>query len=63
MQGRVVAAGDAADLALALREMLDDPAMRDRYGDNAAATARRELSWDRHVADLEAAYAASARGR
>jgi glycosyltransferase involved in cell wall biosynthesis len=63
VQGRVTAPGDATELALALREMLDDPRLRDRYGDSAAATARRELSWDRHVADLEAAYAAVARGR
>jgi glycosyltransferase involved in cell wall biosynthesis len=59
VEGRVVAPGDAAALAAALRELLDDGAARDRMGAAAADRARSELSWERHADDLEAAYAAA----
>jgi glycosyltransferase involved in cell wall biosynthesis len=59
VEGRVVAPGDVGALAAALRELLDDPAARDRMGAAAAERARSELSWERHADDLEAAYAAA----
>jgi glycosyltransferase involved in cell wall biosynthesis len=61
VHGRIVEPDDVAALSAALRELLDDPAARDRLGAAAAERARTELSWDRHLADLEAAYDAARR--
>jgi len=60
-QGRVVPPDDVEALARAMRELLDDPAARDRMGAAAAERARAELSWDRHLGDLDGAYAAARR--
>jgi type III pantothenate kinase len=58
VQGRVVPPEDVDALAAAMRELLDDPAARDRLGAAAEARARSELSWGRHLTDLDEAYAA-----
>lgn len=53
----VVAPGDVAGLAQAIRRLSLDPAERDRLGAAAARTAAKLFSWERHIADLEGAYA------
>lgn len=58
--GLLVPPGDAGALAQAIRRLAGDPPLRDRLGAAAAATAARELTWQRHVAGLERAYAAAA---
>jgi glycosyltransferase involved in cell wall biosynthesis len=61
VQGRIVEQEDVEALGAAIRELLDDPAARDRLGAAAAERARRELSWERHLEDLEGAYEAARR--
>ena len=56
-----VASAGSSDTAGAMRELMDDPARRDRLGAGAAERARSELSWERHLGDLEDAYAAARR--
>ena len=63
VEGRVTAPGDAPALARALRELLDDPSARDRLGEAALNRARTELSWARHVSELEYAYDEARRAR
>jgi glycosyltransferase involved in cell wall biosynthesis len=55
--GLVVPAGDPRALAEALRRLADDPALRDRLGAAAAATAAAEFRWEAQVDGLERAYA------
>ena len=52
--GLVVAPGDSAQLAAALRMLLDDPRQRERMGSAAAKAARSRFDRDRMVADLHA---------
>lgn len=55
--GRAVPAGDAAALATAIRELLDDPATREACGRAARAYAVENASWDVVVERLRALYA------
>ena len=55
--GRSVPAGDAGALAVAIRELLDDPALRERCGERARAWVVANASWDAVVDRLRALYA------
>jgi glycosyltransferase involved in cell wall biosynthesis len=55
--GVVVGVDDPPALAEAIRSLSSDPALRDRLGSQARATAARRFGWARHLADLRAAYA------
>ena len=54
--GVTVPPADPDALAAALRRLLDDPALRERYGSAARERVRREFSLDRMVADTLAVY-------
>jgi glycosyltransferase involved in cell wall biosynthesis len=54
--GRLVPPGDAAALATAIRELLDDPAERERLAERARATAAGPYSWDSIGARTLAVY-------
>lgn len=53
--GRLVAPGDVEQLTVALRDMLDDTAGRERMSQNARKHAE-QYSWDRHVERLREIY-------
>lgn len=52
----VVRDGDAAEFAEAIRALLDDSELRERFAQRAAVAARR-YGWEAHVAQLEEMYA------
>jgi glycosyltransferase involved in cell wall biosynthesis len=54
--GRLVAAGDAAGIVCAVKELLANAAARSELGAAAAQRAAKDLSWDCRAARLEAAY-------
>ena len=49
--------GSAVGLAAALRRLHDEPALRQRLGENARIAARARYSWRRAAAQIEAIYA------
>jgi glycosyltransferase involved in cell wall biosynthesis len=55
--GRLVRAGDAAGLAAALGELLDDPDLRSRMGAHNRRVVEERFSWSRVGDRLEEAYA------
>jgi glycosyltransferase involved in cell wall biosynthesis len=55
--GRLVRPGDAAGLATALGELLDDPELRSRMGAHNRTVVEARFSWTRVGDRLEAAYA------
>lgn len=59
VSGLAVPAGDAAALARALGELLDDPARRDRMGAAGKATVESRFSAERHLAAIGEAYDAA----
>jgi len=48
--------GSAAGMAAALRRLHDDPALRQRLGENACVAARARYSWRRAALQVEAIY-------
>jgi glycosyltransferase involved in cell wall biosynthesis len=54
--GLLVPVGDAAALAAAIVELLDDPALSDRLGTSGGQTVAARYSFDRMVAAFEALY-------
>lgn len=54
--GRLVAAGDVEGFAKALLALLNDPAERDRLGQNAQRQAVAHYSWEEYTRRLEDAY-------
>jgi colanic acid/amylovoran biosynthesis glycosyltransferase len=56
--GLLVKEGDINGLAAALRELIDDPGMRERLGRNGAARAAVKLNARNRIADLEKIYGA-----
>jgi len=55
--GRLVRPGDAAGLAAALGELLDDPDLRGRMGAHNRSVVEERFSWSRVGDRLEEAYA------
>ncbi len=53
----------APAIAAAVRRLIDDPALARRLGDNGRAFARRNLSWDKSAAVVEAFYKRLLRAR
>jgi glycosyltransferase involved in cell wall biosynthesis len=58
--GLLVPAGDASALASVLRELFDDPALRERLS-QGALRAVRDFSGEHHVAQITAIYERIAR--
>jgi hypothetical protein len=56
--GLLVAPGDAAALAAALRRLADDPSLRGRMGDAAAVDARERFSLERMLDGVDSVYRA-----
>jgi glycosyltransferase involved in cell wall biosynthesis len=57
--GRLIAPGDAEALAATVAELLADPAAAARLGSRARRQVLGELTWDRLVEQVEAAYRAA----
>jgi glycosyltransferase involved in cell wall biosynthesis len=54
--GRLVAAGDVEGFAGTLLSLVNDPAERDRLGQNARRQAVAHYSWEEYIRQLEAIY-------
>ena len=52
--GLLVPPGDVPALAMSLKRLVDDPALRLRLGQKAREEAVKRHSWDRYLSDLEA---------
>lgn len=61
--GLLVAPGDVAELAQACRHLLQNPAERQRLGQQAQREAESEHAWSRQIERLERVYEAALRGR
>lgn len=56
--GLLVAPGNASALAVALKRLIGDPALRSRLGQQARDDAVQKYSWERYVSRLERVYEA-----